>query len=210
MTEEQKRQLQTQLWNIANTLRGKMNADEFRDYILGFIFYKYLSEKMHLYANKILFEDGLEYLKIDERSAEGKEYLDAIRQEALEQLGYFLKPSELFSEVAKRGSSKGEEGASPFIPGDLQTILTNIERSTMGTESEDDFDKLFEDLDLTSTKLGRTETAKNDLIARVLVHLDEIDFELNKVDSDILGDAYEYRWAIRERRGQEGGRVLYP
>jgi type I restriction enzyme M protein len=192
MTEEQKKKLETQLWNIANTLRGKMNADEFRDYILGFIFYKYLSEKMHLYANKILAEDGLDYLRIDERSAEGQEYLEAVRQEALEQLGYFLKPSELFSEVAKRGNSKGEEGASPFILGDLQKILTNIERSTMGTESEDDFDKLFEDLDLTSTKLGRTETAKNDLIAKVLVHLDAIDFELNKVDSDVLGDAYEY------------------
>ncbi len=192
MTEEQKKRLETQLWYIANTLRGKMNADEFRDYILGFIFYKYLSEKMHLYANKILAEDGLDYLKIDERSGEGQEYLEAVRQEALEQLGYFLKPSELFSQVAKRGNSKGEEGASPFILSDLQKILTNIERSTMGTESEDDFDKLFEDLDLTSTKLGRTETAKNDLIAKVLVHLDAIDFELNKVDSDVLGDAYEY------------------
>lgn len=192
MTEDQKKNLETQLWNIANTLRGKMNADEFRDYILGFIFYKYLSEKMHLYANKILEEDGLEYTKVDEASDEGQEYLKAIREEALEQLGYFLKPSELFSEIAKRGNSKGEEGSSPFILGDLQKILTNIERSTMGTESEDDFDKLFEDLDLTSTKLGRTETAKNDLIAKVLVHLNAIDFDLKKVDSDVLGEAYEY------------------
>lgn len=192
MTEEQKKKLETQLWNIANTLRGKMNADEFRDYILGFIFFKYLSEKMHLYANKILAEDGLDYLKIDESSDEGLQYLEAVREEAIQQLGYFLKPSELFSQIARRGNSKGEEGASPFILGDLQKVLTNIERSTMGTESEDDFDKLFEDLDLTSTKLGRTETAKNDLIAKVLVHLDAIDFELNKVDSDVLGDAYEY------------------
>jgi type I restriction enzyme M protein len=147
---------------------------------------------MHIYANKILAEDGIEYLKIDEGSEEGQAYLEAVREEALEQLGYFLKPSELFSEIAKRGNNKGEEGASPFILGDLQKVLTSIERSTMGTESEDDFDKLFEDLDLTSTKLGRTETAKNDLIAKVLVHLDAIDFELNKVDSDVLGDAYEY------------------
>jgi type I restriction enzyme M protein len=192
MTEDQKRKLETQLWNIANDLRGKMNADEFRDYILGFIFYKYLSEKMHLYANKILAEDKLDYLKIDERTEKGQEYLEAVRAESVDQLGYFLKPSELFSEVAKRGNNKGEEGANPFILDDLQKILTNIERSTMGTESEDDFDKLFEDLDLTSTKLGRTETVKNDLIAKVLVHLDAIDFELKKVDSDVLGDAYEY------------------
>ena len=59
MSEEQKKQLEQQLWNIANTLRGKMDADEFRDYILGFIFFKYLSERMHLYANKLLQEDNI-------------------------------------------------------------------------------------------------------------------------------------------------------
>ena len=62
----------------------------------------------------------------------------------------------------------------------------------MGTESEDDFNKLFEDLDLTSTKLGRTEQAKNDLIVKVLGHLDRIDFKLEDSESDVLGDAYEY------------------
>ena len=61
MSEEQKKQLEQQLWNIANTLRGKMNADEFRDYILGFIFYKYLSERMNLYADSILEADGIVY-----------------------------------------------------------------------------------------------------------------------------------------------------
>ena len=70
MSEEQKRILEQQLWNIANTLRGKMNADEFRDYILGFIFYKYLSEKMYLYANKLLNEDNIEYNSIALRHPE--------------------------------------------------------------------------------------------------------------------------------------------
>lgn len=192
LTEEQKQKLERKLWDIANTLRGKMDADEFRDYILGFIFYKYLSEKMHVYANRILAEDGVEYLDVREGSEDGDAILDAVREEAVEQLGYFLKPSELFSEVAKRGNNKGAEGASSFILDDLQKILTSIEQSTMGTDSEEDFDKLFEDLDLTSTKLGRTENAKNELIAKVLVHLDGIDFELGKADSDVLGDAYEY------------------
>lgn len=192
MTEEQKRQLEQQLWNIANTLRGKMDADEFRDYILGFIFYKYLSEKMHTYANSILAEDDLEYLAVPEGDEDGEEILSAVKEEAVAELGYFLRPSELFSEVAKRGAAKGKEGASTFILDDLTRILNNIEQSTMGTASEDDFDKLFEDLDLQSTKLGRTETAKNDVIVKVLNHLDQIDFELHKSDSDILGDAYEY------------------
>jgi type I restriction enzyme M protein len=192
MSEEQKRQLEQQLWNIANTLRGKMDADEFRDYILGFIFYKYLSEKMNIYADELLEQEGSCYADLDENSDEGKKYLDAIKEEALLKLGYFLKPSELFSNVAKRGNLKEDEHASNFILEDLTKILNHIEQSTMGTESEDDFHHLFEDLDLTSTKLGRTETAKNDLIAKVLAHLDKIDFELKNSEADVLGDAYEY------------------
>ena len=191
MSEDQKKQLEQQLWNIANTLRGKMNADEFRDYILGFIFYKYLSERMHNYADSILKQDGIKYIDIEEDSTKGKEYIEAIREEALGKLGYFLKPSELFSEVAKRGNSD-KEGENNFILEDLAKILTNIEQSTMGTASEDDFDNLFEDLDLTSTKLGRTESAKNELISKVLNHLDQIDFKLEDSKADVLGDAYEY------------------
>lgn len=196
MSEDQKKQLETQLWNIANTLRGKMNADEFRDYILGFIFYKYLSERMNLYANSLLEADGIKYADINENSDEGKELLEAVKEESLTHLGYFLKPSELFSAIAKRGnadaSDEDGETKSNFILEDLGKILTNIEQSTMGTESEDDFDNLFEDLDLTSTKLGRTEAAKNQIIAKVLAHLDKIDFHLADASRDVLGDAYEY------------------
>ena len=190
MSEEQKKQLETQLWNIANTLRGKMDADEFRDYILGFIFYKYLSEKMHLYADKLLKQDGLKYEDIKETTDEGKKFLEAIKEEALLKLGYFLKPSELFSEIARKGNSNTQE--SNFILDDLTQILNHIEQSTMGTESEDDFNKLFEDLDLTSTKLGRTEKAKNEVISKVLAHLHKIDFKLEDTEADVLGDAYEY------------------
>ncbi len=191
MSEEQKKQLEQQLWNIANTLRGKMHADEFRDYILGFIFYKYLSEKMDLYANAILKSDGIKFKDINESTDNGKSYIEAIKEEALEKLGYFLKPSELFSEVAKRGNSD-IEGISNFILEDLQKILTNIQLSTMGTESEDDFDNLFEDMDLNSTKLGKKPEERNEVISKVLSHLDKIDFNLEQTELDVLGDAYEY------------------
>ncbi len=191
MSEDQKRQLEQQLWNIANTLRGKMNADEFRDYILGFIFYKYLSEKMGLYANSILKQDNINYKDIDETKPTGKEYIEAIKEESLEKLGYFLKPSELFSEIAKRGNSN-VEGQSNFIIEDLQKILTNIQLSTMGTASEEDFDNLFEDMDLNSTKLGKNPNDRNEIISKVLAHLDKIDFQLNSTELDVLGDAYEY------------------
>ena len=191
MSEEQKKQLEQQLWNIANTLRGKMNADEFRDYILGFIFFKYLSEKMELFANGILKQDKIIFREIQENSDLGAEYITAICEESLNQLGYFLKPSELFSEIAKRGNSD-IEGQSNFIIEDLQKVLINIQQSTMGTESEDDFDNLFEDMDLNSTKLGKTPDARNEIISKVLQHLDKIDFALEDTEIDVLGDAYEY------------------
>ncbi len=198
MSEDQKRILEQQLWNIANTLRGKMNADEFRDYILGFIFYKYLSEKMDLFANEILKQDKIKFREITSKTANGSEFIDAIREEALEKLGYFLKPEELFSEVAKRGMGDNEdvdkfdETKTNFILEDLQKILINIQLSTMGTDSEEDFDNLFEDMDLNSTKLGKTADARNLIIAKVLTHLDKIDFKLNHTELDVLGDAYEY------------------
>jgi type I restriction enzyme M protein len=209
MSEDHKKQLEQQLWNIANTLRGKMNADEFRDYILGFIFYKYLAEKMEIYANKILKEGGDTFLfsEIDENTETGKEYIEAIKEESLEKLGYFLKPSELFSAVSKRGNHNEDEKESDavaedtsltyntkdnFILEDLQKILNNIQNSTMGTDSEEDFEDLFEDMDLNSTKLGKSPEARNEIIAKVLAHLDKIDFKLENTELDVLGDAYEY------------------
>ncbi|UKT62710.1 type I restriction-modification system subunit M [Pedobacter mucosus] len=193
MSEDQKKQLEQQLWNIANTLRGKMDADEFRDYILGFIFYKYLSEKMELFANEMLEQDHLLFANINAKIANANDYLEAIKEEALQKLGYFLKPEELFSAVARRGNSTSEAvNATNFILGDLQKILTNIQLSTMGTESEEDFDNLFEDMDLNSTKLGKTPETRNEIIAKVLAHLDKIDFKLKNTEIDVLGDAYEY------------------
>lgn len=198
MSEDQKRVLEQQLWNIANTLRGKMNADEFRDYILGFIFYKYLSEKMEIFANVILKQDKIKFREITPKTAQANDFLEAIKEEALEKLGYFLRPEELFTEVAKRGMGNNEdidlfdESKTNFILEDLQKILTNIQLSTMGTDSEEDFDNLFEDMDLNSTKLGKTPEARNTIIAKVLTHLDKIDFKLENTELDVLGDAYEY------------------
>jgi type I restriction enzyme M protein len=152
-------QLQQQLWNIANTLRGKMGADEFRDYILGFIFYKYLSEKIQRYTGSMLEDEGLTFASLDENNAEGAEIIDAVKDACVKELGYFLKPSELFHAIALKGNNQL-----------LTRILKNLEQSTLGTDSADDFNNLFEDLDLTSSKLGNTAKAKNDLVTKVLIH----------------------------------------
>lgn len=185
MSEDQKKQLQTQLWNIANELRGKMGADEFRDYILGFIFYKYLSEKIELYANKLLQPDKLTYDQVLGHAQEG-DYIEAVRKAAITDLGYFLAPSELFHHVAQTGA------ANENLNEDLERILNSIESSTMGHASEEDFEQLFSELDLNATKLGRTVSQRNELISKVLLHLDKIDFQLQNSEIDILGDAYEY------------------
>ena len=206
MSEEQKKALEQQLWNIANTLRGKMDADEFRDYILGFIFYKYLSEKMEDYANEILIEDSLTYFEII-GSTDEEDYLQAIKDEAIEKLGYFLRPEELFTSVASRGNGT----VNNFILEDLTSILRNIEQTTMGTESEDDFNDLFSDMDLNSQKLGKTVEARNKLIVQVLTHLDKINFELKNHDRDVLGDAYEYLIAqFASGAGKKAGEFYTP
>jgi type I restriction enzyme M protein len=180
MTEAQKKELERALWGIANDLRGKMDADEFRDYVLGFIFFKYLSERMELY--------GIAFAEIREGTEQGDEILEAVRAEAVEELGYFLKPSELFGSIAQRGGRKGDN----FILDDLTRILENIQKSTMGAASEEDFNHLFEDMELGSTKLGRTVNDRNDLVAKIMTRLDGLDFRLRDVNSDVLGDAYEY------------------
>lgn len=182
-----------------------MNADGFRDYILGFIFYKYLSEKMDIEANKMLKRDKVLFKEIinpKERYGKNKELgrdlLETIKEESLEKLGYFLRPEELFSEITERGKGENadeeefDEEKTNFILEDLQKILLNIQLSTMGTESEEDFDNLFEDMDLNSTKLGKTAESRNAIIAKVLAHLNRIDFKLEQTELDVLGDACEY------------------
>ncbi len=186
MSEEQKKQLQTQLWNIANELRGKMNPDEFRDYILGFIFYKYLSEKLNIYADKLLKADNRLYAELDSRVEEDAQIIEAIKEETTDGLGYFLTPAELFHNVAIHSANNQN------LTEELEKTLNSIEQSTMGHDSEDDFDKLFSELDLSSSKLGKTVADRNKLIGKILLHLDKIDFHLEDSKIDVLGDAYEY------------------
>ncbi|WP_075350489.1 type I restriction-modification system subunit M [Algoriphagus marinus] len=187
MSEDHKRQLESQLWGIANLLRGKISADDYRDYILGFIFYKYLSEKQYRYANTLLEGEAT----TDYKDLKDSALIKAIQEESLETLGYFLLPTELFSSIASKGNAD-TESESNYILEDLKAVLNHIEQSTMGTESEEDFNALFEDLDLNSTKIGRTVGARNAVIVQILNHLNKIDFKLEDIESDVLGDAYEF------------------
>ncbi|NCB78298.1 MAG: type I restriction-modification system subunit M, partial [Negativicutes bacterium] len=114
------------------------------------------------------------------------ELLHAIQAAAIDKLGYFLKPNELFHYVAANSATNDN------LNEDLERIMSNIEQSTMGHGSEEEFEQLFSELDLQATRLGRTVSQRNELISKVLVHLDKIDFKLEDSRVDILGDAYEY------------------
>jgi type I restriction enzyme M protein len=159
-----------------------MSADDFRDYILGLIFYKYLSDKLNRYCDELLAEDGITFAQaIDDEAL-----INELKKECVENLGYFIGPNQLFSSLAKR-SEKHE-----FILDELSRVLNDIEQSTTAADSADDFNGLFEELDLNSSKLGKNPDARNKLIGQVLVHLENIDFQLENTEIDLLGDAYEY------------------
>jgi type I restriction enzyme M protein len=201
MTESQRRVLESKLWAIANELRGNMGADEFRDYILGLIFYKFLSEKVEDVANKELEADGVTFIE----SIEDEELISELREELLDTLGYFIEPKYLFRKLAQRAINR------EVIIEDLGRAFKSVEESTLGRDSEDGFAGLFEDVDLTNTKLGKTVDQKNKLISEVVKHLNEIDFKFNDVESDILGDAYEYLISqFASEAGKKAGEFYTP
>ena len=185
MSEELQQKLRNQLWTVANTLRGNMSAGDFMYYTLGFIFYKYLSEKIEKTADDILKDDGVSFKQAWNSGDE--ELKEALKEECIQDLGYFVEPEFLYSTIISMIEHKEN-----ILPA-LERSLKKIEDSTIGQDSEDDFGGLFSDIDLASPKLGKTAADKNRLISDVLVNLQGIDFGLNEAeDIDILGDAYEY------------------
>lgn len=180
--KEQQSNLQSNLWNIANDLRGNMDASEFKNYILGLIFYRYLSENVESRANKLLEEDGVSY----EEAWEDEELREALKEELVNDIGYFIEPKFLFDKLL----AKIETG--DFDIEILEEAINNITESTLGQESEEEFDHLFDDMDLKSTKLGKDVKSRSELIAKVMGKIAQIDFRFDNSEIDILGDAYEY------------------
>lgn len=180
--QEQQRELHSKLWAIANDLRGNMEANEFKNYILGLIFYRYLSEKVEKRANELLLGEDITYFE----AFLNDEYKELLEEELIGELGYFIEPKYLFYSLIKLI----EEGN--FDIEILQEAINYISSSTIGQNSQDDFDNLFEDMDLTSTKLGKDVKSRSKLIEKVMGKISEIDFNHEDTEIDVLGDAYEY------------------
>ena len=178
-------ELHKKLWDMANSLRGQMDASEFKNYILGVIFYRYLSEKVEQRVESLLEEDGITY----KEAWEDEEYREALREEVVSQRGYLIEPKYLFSSMIEE-VKKGEAG--DFDTELFTKAIQKVTESTLGEDSQEEFEHLFDDMDLSSSRLGRDVKSRSKLMAKILSSVSEIPFLLDDVEIDILGDAYEY------------------
>ena len=182
---KQQAELHSKLWSMANDLRGSMDASEFKNYILGLIFYRFLSEKLVKYVTtKLLNQDKITY----EKAWQNKEYKEAIIEDLIKDsdCGYVIEPEYLFSNLIKLIETGN------FDISILSKAISKLQDSTFGNASQHDFENLFEDMDLNSSKLGRGEAEKSKLIGTIMQKINDIDFEFEDTEIDVLGDAYEY------------------
>ncbi len=199
--KEQQAELHAKLWNMANDLRGTMEAYEFKSYILGMIFYKYLSEKVENCANKLLEDDDNNYAT----AWKDEEYRAALQKEITDILGYAIAPEYLFSSLMVSIN----EGT--FDIEELEKAINAISESSLGTESQEDFENLFDDMDLKSSKLGKDVKSRGKLIAKVMTGVAGIDFSHDDAEIDVLGDAYEYLIGMfAQTAGKKAGEFYTP
>ena len=199
--KEQKAELHSKLWEMANNLRGNMEAYEFKNYILGLIFYRYLSERTENYMKELLKDDGISYAE----AWEDEEYREGLKEESIDYLGYVIEPKYLFSHVIKLIET-GE-----FDVEYMEKIINSISESTQGHDSQEDFEGLWEDMDLRSSKLGKEVSHRSKLIAKILNTINTIDFHLENMELDVLGDAYEYLIGMfAQTAGKKGGEFYTP
>ncbi|QUM68059.1 type I restriction-modification system subunit M [Staphylococcus delphini] len=185
ITEKQRQQqaeLHKRLWAIANDLRGNMDASEFRNYILGLIFYRFLSEKAEAEVADALSGEDQTYAE----AWADPEYQEDLKGELLDTVGYYIEPQDLFSTMVKEIENQR------FDIEHLAQAIRKVETSTLGQESEEDFIGLFSDMDLSSTRLGNTVKDRTALLSKVMVNLADLPFVHSDMEIDMLGDAYEY------------------
>ena len=205
--QAQANELSQKLWAIANDLRGQMDASEFKNYILGVIFYRYLSERTEMYMTDLLKnDDGITY----EEAFADDEYRPVVEEWSLSKLGYVIKPESLFRNLIRK-ITKFENDADKFSVEDFEKAINDLVGSTMGHESNKAFDGLFNDMRLQDSRLGETVSDRTEMIGRVMVRVSDIDFDLQDSQFDVLGTAYMILIGLfASDAGKKGGEFFTP
>jgi type I restriction enzyme M protein len=196
---QQQQELRAKIWRIANDVRGSVDGWDFKQFVLGTLFYRFISENFTNYIEG--GDDSVNYAKYPDDKITSE-----IKNDAIKTKGYFIYPSQLFVNVSKGANT------NPNLNTDLKAIFDAIESSANGYPSEPDIKGLFADFDTTSTRLGNTVESKNNTLAKVLKGIEELDFgnfENNEID--LFGDAYEYLISnYAANAGKSGGEFFTP
>lgn len=201
--EQERDELHRTIWSMANDLRGSVDGWDFKQYVLGILFYRYISENFERFVNDGEHEAGdssFAYALISDSDAE------PAREDLVKTKGYFILPSELFCNV--RAKASNDENLNET----LEKIFRNIESSAQGTDSEDCFKGLFDDIDVNSNKLGGTVAKRNEKLVKLLNGVGEMklgDYQDNTIDA--FGDAYEFLMGMyASNAGKSGGEYYTP
>ena len=203
-TQQERAELHKTIWKIANELRGAVDGWEFKAYVLGSIFYRFISENICDYIHQLMAAAGqpdFDYTTISDDFAEN------IRKKMVEEKGYFILPSQLFQNVVK--IAEKDENLNER----LTNIFRSIEASAIGTPSEDDLRGLFSDFTVDNSALGSTVIKRNQLLARVLQAVSQMDLgsKYNDTNNDTFGDTYEFLMQMyASQAGKSGGEFFTP
>jgi len=203
-SETQRAELHRTIWRIANQLRGSVDGWDFKSYVLGMLFYRFISENLTAYLTSEERKAGdaaFDYAQLTDKQAEYG------RKETVAEKGFYILPSELFANVQKQAA------ADENLNETLARVFKNIEGSAKGGDSEDDLKGLFEDLDVNSGKLGSTVAKRNERLAKLLGAIADLDMGGEFTDNtiDTFGDAYEYLMAMyASSAGKSGGEFFTP
>ena len=201
--EQERDELHRAIWVIADGLRGSVDGWDFKSYVLGMMFYRYISENLTNYLNEGEWEsgnEGFDYAKLSDEDAE------QVREDMLQVKGFFILPSELFCNV--RAGAATDENLNMT----LETAFRHIEESAKGRESEDNFSGLFDDIDVNSNKLGTTVGKRNANLVKLMDGVADMKLGHYKDHTiDAFGDAYEYLMAMyASNAGKSGGEYYTP
>jgi type I restriction enzyme M protein len=204
MTKEQEREeLHRTIWQIATDLRGSVDGWDFKSYVLGILFYRFISENLTVYINKEEHRTGntnFDYAKISDKDAEFG------RADTVKEKGFYILPSELFENVKRNAKNDANLNET------LSNVFKNIENSAKGTDSEDDLKGLFDDIDVNSNKLGATVLKRNELLVKLIESIGGMELgDYQDKTNDTFGDAYEFLMTMyASNAGKSGGEFFTP